>query len=85
MFEPFMKLKYTKKKFVDNQLKTIFHDYEIKEVRITENRAEVTVKYTFEIPEFSSPSGAKIRMPKREVEVAAEWIWIDEDWYRVFK
>lgn len=85
LMDPFFKQTTTREYYIATQFKTIYHDFEIKGAVISENRADVTIRYTFEIPEMLSSAGQKIRIPKRAEEITEEWIWIDGDWYRVFK
>lgn len=86
LMDPYFRLTQPKEYFIANQFKTIYHNFEIKDiVKISENRATVTIKYTLEIPEFVAPSGKKLKVPKRDEEITEEWIWIDGDWFRAFK
>lgn len=83
--DPFFRLGVTREAFVANQLKIVYHAFKIADTRFAGNSALVTVRYTVEIPGLFLQSGQKITVPKREEEVVEEWIWIDGDWYRVFR
>ncbi|MCL4475418.1 MAG: glycoside hydrolase [Nitrospirae bacterium] len=85
LMDPYFRQITTKEYYIANQFKTIYYNFEIKDVKISENRATVTIKYTLEVPEFVSPSGKKLKVPKRDEEITEEWIWIAGDWFKVFK
>lgn len=85
LMDPFYRAGASRDYYVVNQFKTVYHGFEIKDVKLTGNSALATIKYSMEIPEVFLQSGQKVRVPKREEEITEEWIWIDEDWYRVFK
>jgi hypothetical protein len=85
LLDPYTRDKYSREFYVASQFRTIYHGFEIKDIKITEGLASVTIKYTVEVPEFVSPSGKKLKVPKRDEEITEDWIWIDGDWFRVFK
>ncbi len=85
LMDPFYRSLTGRDYYVTNQFKTIYHGFEIKDIKLSDNSAQVTIKYTLEIPEMFLQSGQKVRVPKREEEIQEEWIWVDNDWYRVFK
>lgn len=54
------------------------------EPQITGNRAMVPVAYDSEVPELIL-RGKKVSVPRQEVTIQQEWIWVDGDWYQVFR
>ena len=85
LLDPYFRQRTSREYYIANQLKTIYYSFEIKDIKITDNMASVTIKYTHEVPEFISPQGKKLKVPKRDEEITEVWIWIDGDWFRVFK
>jgi hypothetical protein len=58
--------------------------YQIGNIEITENIAKVPVDVEFEIPE-TVVFGKAVTVPKRKDKWVDDWIWIDGDWFKVFK
>lgn len=46
--------------------------------------ATIPVAYESEVPEFML-RGKPITVPRVEVEIPHEWVWVDGDWYQVFR
>lgn len=84
LMDPFLRERMTREAYISQQFKTIYHAFEIKDLKIEENTAHVAIRYTAEVPEIIS-MGRKFSAPKREEEITEEWIWVDGDWYRVYK
>jgi len=85
LLDPFYKKRITRDAYISSQFKTIYHAFQIKDIKITENTASVTINYTLEVPEFISASGKNLKVPKRDEVITEEWIWYDGDWFRLFK
>ncbi len=84
LMDPFLRDMMTREAYVAQQYKTIYHAFEVKDLRVEGNTAWATIHYTVEVPEFVS-FGKKYSVPKREEEITEEWVWVDQDWYRVYK
>lgn len=56
----------------------------VNEPEIKGSLATVKVAYESEVPEVML-KGKKISIPKQEVEIDQEWVWVDGDWYQVFR
>ena len=61
-----------------------YYDFKIQEVNLTERVARVRVLYTMEIPELDL-EGKRHSVPKRDEQTVQEWVWMDGDWYLVFR
>lgn len=85
LMDPFFRIITTREYYIANQFKTIYHGFELKDIKLVSNSALVTIKYSLEIPEVYLQSGQRVSVPKRDEEITEEWIWMDNDWYRVFK
>lgn len=84
LMDPFLRDMMTREAYVGQQYKTIYHAFEIKDLKVDGNTAGATIRYTVEIPEIIS-MGKKYSVPKREEEIVEEWVWVDHDWYRPYK
>jgi hypothetical protein len=63
-----------------------YHDFKIEKLDVTEQVAKATVRYTYEIPELEVISGRPpVKVPTRSEPVTQDWIFVDGDWYVVFK
>ncbi len=60
------------------------HSHQIGNIEITENIAKVPMDVEFEIPE-TVVFGKAITAPKKKDKWVEDWIWIDGDWFKVFK
>lgn len=85
LMDPYYRNITTREYYIANQLKTIYHAFEIKKADVTENKAAVKIKYTVEVPKIVTQSGQTVSVPKREEEIQQGWIWVDGDWFCVFK
>ncbi|OGW51537.1 MAG: hypothetical protein A2Y81_07875 [Nitrospirae bacterium RBG_13_43_8] len=61
-----------------------FHSHQTGNIEITENIAKVPMEVEFEIPE-TVVLGKAITVPKKKDKWVEDWIWIDGDWFKVFK
>ncbi len=85
LLDPFFRVGVNRDQFVVNQLKTVYHDYEIRDVNLSGNSAKVTVRYSAEVPELMLKSGQHVSIARHDADSTEEWIWADGDWYRVAK
>lgn len=83
--DPFMRARTNRKKYIDGQGMVTYFDYEIANVeQVSERRVQVAVKYTSEVPELEI-YGKKIAIPKKTETVIQDWIWVDGNWYFLYK
>lgn len=83
--DPFMKTKNSKAAYVASQGMVKYYGYEFVGFEMTSDRqATVKVKYTSEVPEMEI-NGKKYEIPKKEVEISQEWMFVDGNWYLVFR
>jgi hypothetical protein len=62
-----------------------YYDFKVEKLEVTERIAKATVRYTYEIPEIEVAPGKRQSVPKRDDPTMQEWIFVDGDWYLVFK
>lgn len=85
LLDPFMKTKNPKASYVASQGMVKYYGYEFVGFEMTSDRlATVKVKYTSEVPEMEI-NGKKYEVPKKEVEISQDWMFVDGNWYLVFK
>lgn len=83
--DPFMRAMTSKKKYLSTQGEIKYYDYEVVSIEFEQERkAKVKIKFTYEMPELEI-KGRKYTVSKREAEADQEWIWVDGDWYLLFK
>lgn len=83
-YDPFFRAKVTRRMYEANLIEVKFHKINPSVQEITENIAKVRVDTEYEIPE-TTIMGKLISVPKRADYWVDDWIWIDGDWYKVFK
>lgn len=83
-YDPFFKARVTRKHYESNLIDIKFHNVKMGNAEIVENIAKVKIEVEYEIPE-SVIMGKKIFLPKRGDSWVEDWIWIDGDWFKVFK
>ncbi len=82
--DPFFREKNTREAYAVTQGEVKYYAYRVQETRVTDRVASVRVFFTHEVPKLEL-LGQVYRVPKREDETLQEWIWIEGDWYLVFK
>jgi hypothetical protein len=85
MLDPLMRAKNKKEGYIRSQGSAVYHAFEVIGAELTDaRRARVRVKYTAEVPDIMI--GAKlVNIPKKEMEADQEWIFIDGNWFLLFK
>ena len=80
-----MRAKNKKEGYIRSQGTSVYHAFEVIGAELTDaRRARVRVKYTAEVPDVMI--GAKlVNIPKKEMETDQEWIFIDGNWFLLFK
>lgn len=85
LMDPFMRVRTEKPKYVSSQGSVKYYAAKVvKTEKLSERRARVTVKFTSEVPKLEI-YGRTISVPKKEEETTQEWIWVDGDWFFLFK
>ncbi len=83
-YDPFFKSQVKREAHVGRLVDIRFLEYQIESIAITENIAKVAIRTAFEIPE-TTVLGQRIAVPRKEDGWVEDWIWIDGDWYQVYK
>jgi len=83
--DPFFRDRVTRAGYVRTQGIFTYHASEFVSADIQGQRAKVKVHYKYELPATTSPSGKEIVVPPTEGDTEQEWIWMDGDWYLVYK
>jgi hypothetical protein len=83
--DPFVRALTPKRNYLSSQGTIKYHSFEVVGVEIVrELTAKVKIKYVYEMPEVDI-NGRKYTIPKRDAEVEQDWIWVDGNWYLLFK
>ncbi|MDH5769623.1 MAG: hypothetical protein OEZ31_11820 [Nitrospirota bacterium] len=83
-YDPFFRGTTTRIAYEANLVQIKFHSYQIGSIEIKENIAKVPMEVEFEIPE-TVIFGKAITVPKKKDKWVEDWIWIDGDWFKVYK
>ncbi len=85
LMDPFMRARTKQDAYVATQGKVTYFAYEIVRTEMLEERkARVHLKFTSSVPELQI-YGRVIEVPKKEEPTTQDWIWIDGNWYFLFK
>ncbi|MEF9426259.1 MAG: glycoside hydrolase [Candidatus Mariimomonas ferrooxydans] len=82
--DPVYKVKISKDNFVRYQGNVIYHRFKMIDLDIKENFANVKIELNFEVRE-TEIMGRKFSMPPRDSTLTEEWVWIYDNWYKVYK
>lgn len=85
LMDPFFREGNSRSAYVKTQGNVKYYSHRlVGEPEINGSRASVQVAYESEVPELML-KGKKVSVPKTEVEIPQEWIWVDGEWYQVFR
>jgi hypothetical protein len=85
MMDPFMRHNTKKNAYILSQGSVIYHEYELlSSERVGVSQVRVKVKFSSEVPEMFY-GGRKYAVPKKETEATQDWVWVDGNWYLLFK
>lgn len=83
--DPFFREANTRKGYIRSQGLVKYYSHRITaEPTLNGITASVPLAYASEVPEVFL-QGKKVAVPKQEVEISHEWIWVDGDWFQVFR
>lgn len=83
--DPFFREANSRNGYVKSQGLVKYHGHRITgEPKVDGVFAQVPVAYESEVPEVFL-QGKKIAVPRQEAEISHEWLWVDGDWYQVFR
>ena len=83
--DPIFRSRVTREAYIGTQGVVKYHEFELRKVAVTERIAQATVSYTYEVPRIEVAPGRVQSVPKRADPTTQEWIFVDGDWYLVFK
>lgn len=85
LLDPYFREANSRSAYAKTQGSVTYHAHRlVGEPEITGSRASVQVAYDSEVPELML-RGKKISVPRTEVEIPQEWIWMDGEWFHVFR
>jgi len=83
--DPIFRSRVTREAYIGSQGTVKYHEFQLQKVAVTERIAQATVSYTYEVPRIEVAPGRVQSVPKRADPTTQEWIFVDGDWYLVFK
>ncbi len=81
--DPFYRIWQSKDVFTSTQGNITYHHFEITEIDIKDNIANVKIKYNFEVKGMEVMGMKIVQKPTDDV-LSEEWVWIYDDWYKVW-
>ncbi len=84
--DPFFRARVNSMQFAARLGQINYLQFELPKQAITiqETRAKVSIKVTFEAKQFQLGTEMK-SIPPTEQVFEEEWVWVDEDWYKIYK
>jgi hypothetical protein len=84
-FDPFFRIRTNKYGWMGTMGKIKWHEYEIKDIKVEGNYAEVTVKIVYSVEKMVVKGARKpISKPKTDAEFAEKWLYIYDNWYKEY-
>jgi hypothetical protein len=83
-WDPAYRSKENLETYLGYQGNIIYYSFNIKDVAIKDNVAAVTVGYNFEVKEMEV-FGQKVVMPPQDDVLVELWVWIYDNWYKLYK
>lgn len=84
LYDPAYRAAVTQPDFEKFQGNVVYHSYKIDGVDLKDNIATVKVKTNVEVKP-TLIMGQRFTMPPKDDIVPMEWVWLDNDWYFVYK
>lgn len=82
--DPMFRDRNKKEAYIANQATFTYFSANPESFVVTGNRGKVALSYEFELPEVML-GGKMIKVPRTTEKTVQDWIWIDGDWYLVYK
>ncbi|GAB4413340.1 MAG: hypothetical protein OHK0032_09420 [Thermodesulfovibrionales bacterium] len=83
-YDPFYRAKVTKEDYTKFQGNILYHRFKIAGIDIQDNIATVKIDENFEVKEVEV-MGMKVAAPPKDDTVEERWVWVYDDWYRVWE
>jgi len=84
MHDPFFRSLRKYEEYASKLGKIKFHGHTVKAIRVNGNRAEVDLGIEYSVPKLKVGT-REYEQPKTEIALTERWIYIDGDWFRVYK
>lgn len=85
LLDPYFQEGMPENAYVRSQGNVKYHSHRlVGEPKLDGNLAKVGVAYESEVPELML-KGKPVNVPKNEVEILQDWVWVDGDWYQVYR
>lgn len=83
-YDPYYRATTDKEKFSSTQGNIIYQKAALTDAEIKGNFANVKIEMTFEVPE-KVLMGKKFSIPRKESALNEDWIWLYDNWYKLYK
>lgn len=79
-FDPFYRARVTKEGYMSGKGLIKYYAFDIEQMEIKGNIADVKIKVNYEAPEIVM-KGKTTSIPRQDRIIAARWLWIYDNWY----
>lgn len=84
LFDPYFRLRMRESEYVAQSGRVKHHRFQLKDVTLQGNIAQVTVEFVYEIPQMTLPLGGTYARPETPAAVRETWLFIDGQWYKEY-
>lgn len=85
LFDPYFRLRMRESDYVAQSGRVKHHRFQIKDVDIQGQVAQITVEFVYEIPQMTLPLGGTYTRPETPAAVRETWVFIDGQWYKEYR
>ncbi len=83
LYDPFFRARTSKNAFIGTMGRVLYHEYEIKDIKVEGNVAKVKVRVVYSMPKYRFRQ-LELSKPKTPAEFEENWLYIYDNWYKEF-
>ena len=84
IFDPFYRAKNSKNSFL-SKTKVKYHEFQVKDIKVEGNVANVGVKIVSSVPGIMGKLGQTLSQPPASSEFQEKWLYIYDNWYKEYR
>lgn len=83
-YDPFFRARITREGFMQGKGLLNYYSFNIEEIQMKGNIADLKVKVNFEAPKLVV-MGKTTNIPRQDRVLEVRWLWVYDNWYKEFK
>ena len=83
IYDPFFQSRTAKSSFVGQSGALLYHDFEVKDIKVEGNVAKVTVKVVYSMPNFTVKM-QEFKVPESTTEFEEPWLYVYDNWFKEY-